>query len=92
MAFILFCRAAAEEWPEAFAQFRRDEAAVFLGAEDTMKIGTDVGHGFIQPSLRDFGNSKLFPALKRRAIFGCSFGTANIRSIYTTFDSYCYSQ
>jgi hypothetical protein len=26
----------------------------------------------IQPSLRDFGNSKLFPALKRRAIVGMS--------------------
>jgi hypothetical protein len=26
----------------------------------------------IQPSLRDFGNSKLHPALKRRAIIGMS--------------------
>jgi len=26
----------------------------------------------IQPSLRDFGNSEFYPALKRRAIFGLS--------------------
>jgi hypothetical protein len=31
--------------------------------------------GFIQPSLRDFGNAKLFPALKRRAIFKFPDGT-----------------
>ena len=35
---------AAEERPEPFAQFRRDEPPPFLGAENTMKIGTDVGH------------------------------------------------
>ena len=36
---------AAEEWPEPFTQLRRDEWAAFLGAEDAMEIGTDVGHG-----------------------------------------------
>ena len=29
---------AAEERPEPFAQFRRDERTAFLGAENTMKI------------------------------------------------------
>ena len=49
---------AAEERPEPFAQVRRDKSATFLGAEEAMEIGTNVGHGAIQPSLWDFGNSK----------------------------------
>ena len=36
---------ATEKRPEAVAQFRRNERAAFLGAEDAVEIGTDVGHG-----------------------------------------------
>src|ERR1035438_281159 len=36
---------AAEKRPEPVAQFRLDERAAFLGAEDAMEIGADVGHG-----------------------------------------------
>ena len=32
----------------------------------------------MQPSLRDLGNAELFPALKRRAILGCPFGTQTL--------------
>ena len=35
---------ATEKWPEPFAQIRCDKTAAFLDAEDTMEIGTDVGH------------------------------------------------
>jgi hypothetical protein len=54
---------------------RRDKRTAFLGAEDAMEIGADVGHGVIQPSLRDFGNSELYPQLKLRAIVKGSCGT-----------------
>jgi hypothetical protein len=36
---------AAKERPEPFAQCRGDELPPFLGAENTMEMGTDVGHG-----------------------------------------------
>ena len=66
---------AADEWPKTVGQFRGDDWFSFFGTENAMVIGTDVGHADIQPSLRDLHNLKLNPALKRRAIFNCPYGT-----------------
>ena len=44
---------AAKERPESVAQRRPNQGTALFGAEDTMIIGTHVGHAAIQPSLRD---------------------------------------
>ena len=50
---------AAEKRPKPFAQRGCDLRAAFFRAEDAMKIGADVGHTYIQPSLRDSRNAEL---------------------------------
>ena len=35
---------AAQEWPEAFAEFGSDLGAAIFRAEDAVEIGADVGH------------------------------------------------
>ena len=41
--FVLPCDPA-QEWPEPVAECRSDERATFLGAENAMEIGADIGH------------------------------------------------
>ena len=51
-------RDAAQKGPEPFAQGRCHQGTPLLGAEDAVMVGTDVGHGAIQPSLRDLCNAE----------------------------------
>lgn len=74
--FVLACDAA-QKWPQPVAQFRRDERATFLGAEDAMKIGTDVGYGIHSAVPSELMQSQFFPALKRRAIVGHPCGISS---------------
>jgi hypothetical protein len=63
---------AAKKRPEPVTQFRRDEPPPFFGAENTMNIGTDVGHGIHSAVPSELMQFRIFPALKRRAIFKMS--------------------
>ena len=65
----------AEERPEPFTQRRGDERPTFFGAENTMKTGTDAGHGIHSAVPSELMQFRIFPALKRRAIFICPCGT-----------------
>ena len=55
---------AAEERPEAFAQFRRDKRPAFLGAEDAMEIGADVGHGDYSAVPAGLWQCRILPAVE----------------------------
>jgi hypothetical protein len=66
---------AAQKRPEPVAQFRSDELPSFLGAENTMKIGADGGHGIHSAVPSELMQFRIFPALKRRAIIFCPCGT-----------------
>jgi hypothetical protein len=83
-------RDAAEERPEAFAQFRRDERAAFFCAENAMNIRADEGYInseltvnlFCHPGFRCFSRPcgacpirDIQPQLKLPAIFICACGT-----------------
>ncbi len=50
---------AAQVREEPFAQGGLDKRPTLFGAESAMEIGADIGPGPLQPSLRDYGNSKL---------------------------------
>ncbi|MFZ0829048.1 MAG: hypothetical protein WAO02_16665 [Verrucomicrobiia bacterium] len=63
---------ATQERPEPMTQCRGDERPSLLGAENTMKIGTDVGHGIHSAVPAELMQFLIFPALKRRAIFTLS--------------------
>src|SRR5437660_2188761 len=60
----VLARNTAEKRPKPFAQRGRDLRAASFGAEDAMKIGADVRHRDIQPSLRDFCNAGLGPGVE----------------------------
>ena len=55
---------AAEERPEPFAQFRCNEPLSFLGAEDAMKIGTDVGHASHSAVPSELLQFRIFPGVE----------------------------
>ena len=57
---VLACDAP-EVRPKPGTKLLRNERPSVLGAEDTMRIRTDVGHGRIQPSRRDCRNRKCQP-------------------------------
>src|SRR5713101_6954352 len=62
-----------QEWPKSFPQCGCNYGTALLRTENTMKMGADVGHTVIQPSLRDLCNPKLLvPTLKRWAIITLS--------------------
>jgi hypothetical protein len=50
---------ATETRPNPFAQRGRDLSAMFLRAEDAIKISADIRYRRIQPSLRDFCHAEL---------------------------------
>ncbi len=65
---LILPRNAAQKRPESLLQRRGNEWTPFFGAENAVETGTDVRHAAIQPSLRDLGNSGLYPAVNCRAI------------------------
>ncbi len=44
---LVLARDTTQEWPEPLAQWWGDQGPTFFSAENTVVIGTDVGHGFI---------------------------------------------
>jgi hypothetical protein len=65
---VVLARDAAEVRPKPLAKVWREEGLAVFGAEDAVGVGADVGHGWIQPSLRDWRNRKRDPAVNCRAI------------------------
>ncbi|MDA1274966.1 MAG: hypothetical protein O2960_13100, partial [Verrucomicrobia bacterium] len=58
--FVRLCNTA-QERPKPLPEHRSDEWPPILGAEYTVRIGADVGHWGIQPSLRDLRNRQFEP-------------------------------
>jgi len=64
---------------KSFPQCGCNYGTALLRTENAMKMGADVGHTVIQPSLRDLCNPKLLvPTLKRWAIITCPSGTGDL--------------
>jgi hypothetical protein len=60
---------AAQKRPESVSERRGDEGPTLFGAENTMMVGTDVGHAVIQPSLRDLRNPEFNPGVETPWLF-----------------------
>ena len=56
---------AAQKRPEPVAQCRGDEPPSLLGAENTMKVRTDIGQGIHSAVPAELMQFRIFPALKR---------------------------